>query len=238
MKYTIEGASLPVLLLQLDQNESVECQRGAMSWMDEHIEMTTKFGRIGKVIKRLIAKEPLALNRYTASEAGEIAFATRLPGTILAIEITPDKPVIIQKGAFLAACGNLKRSVCFQKRLRVGLFGGEGFIMQKISGTGYLFIEIDGFAKEYELEPGQKKIVDMGHVVMMGNKCCMDIKPIKGIKNILFGGEGLFNTVVEGPGNIILQSMPIQKTVITLRKYMGAYNKQQSKINTSDGYSQ
>ncbi len=138
-----------------------------------------------------------------------IAFASSFPGAIRAVEITPNMPVIAQKSAFLAATPGVDLSIHFQKKVGAGFFGGEGFIMQKLSGHGMAFLEIDGSAVEYELAPGQQIIVDTGNLAMMDATCPIDIQTVSGVKNVLFGGEGLFNTVVTGPGRIVLQTMPI-----------------------------
>ena len=138
-----------------------------------------------------------------------IAFASSFPGTIRAVRITPDRPVVVQKSAFLAAEPGVELSVFFQNKVGAGFFGGEGFIMQKLSGNGMAFIEIDGHGEEYSLAPGQQLVVDTGNLAMMDATCSLDIRTVKGVKNMFFGGEGVFNTVVTGPGNVILQTMPI-----------------------------
>jgi uncharacterized protein (AIM24 family) len=125
------------------------------------------------------------------------------------VQITPDHPIIVQKSGFLAAETGVELSVFFQKKLGAGLFGGEGFIMQKLSGSGTAFLEIDGTAIEYTLAPGQQMVIDTGYLAMMDATCSMDIQSVKGLKNKFFGGESFFNTVVTGPGKIILQTMPI-----------------------------
>ena len=130
-------------------------------------------------------------------------------GAIRAVEITPDRPIVVQKSAFLAATDGVELSVFFQKKLGAGFFGGEGFIMQKLSGRGTVFLEIDGYGVEYDLAAGQQLIVDTGNLAVMDTSCSIDIQSVKGVKNMIFGGEGLFNTVVTGPGHITLQTMPI-----------------------------
>lgn len=220
MQYEIKGGNLPVLICQLNAGEAMMCEGGSMSWMDDGIEMQTQGGGVGKMFGRLFTGEKLFQNRYIANRPGEIAFASSFPGSIRAVEVTPDKPLIAQKGAFLASCGNIDISVFFQKRLKSGLFGGEGFLMQKFSGSGIVFLEIDGSVVEYDLPAGGQKIVDTGYLAAMDATCSIDTVTVKGAKNVLFGGEGLFNTVIHGPGHIILQTMPIQKTVSTLYGYM------------------
>jgi len=161
---------------------------------------------------KMFSGEKMFSNIYVAKKPGEIAFASSFPGSIRAVQITPDKPVIAQKSAFLASFGDVEMSIFFQKKLKAGAFGGEGFIMQKFTGNGIVFLEIDGAAIEYDIPAGDCKIIDTGYLAAMDGTCTMDTRTVKGVKNVLFGGEGLFNTVVNGPGHIILQSMPIQKT--------------------------
>lgn len=220
MNYEIKGDSLPVLKCQLNQGEAIQCEAGAMSWMDEGIEMQTQAGGLGKMFGRLVTGESMFLNTYVANRAGEIAFASKFPGSIRAIEITPGNGLIVQKGSYLATMGDVKSEVFIQKRISGGLFGGEGFLMRKFTGTGIVFLEIDGSAHDYELAAGQVKIVDSGNLAAMSENCNMEIRTIKGVKNVLFGGEGLFNTVVTGPGKVVLQSMPISSTALKLFEYM------------------
>ncbi len=138
-----------------------------------------------------------------------IAFASSFPGSIRAVNITPDMPVIVQKTGFLASEATVESSLHFQKRAAAGFFGGEGFIMQRLSGYGTAFIEIDGYAVEYNLMPGQRIVVDTGNLAMMDASCTLEIQTVKGVKNKLLGGEGFFNTVITGPGKVTLQTMPV-----------------------------
>lgn len=220
MNYKIEGGNLPVLLCQLEAGEQMMCEGGSMSWMDDEIEMKTQGGGIGKMFGKMLTGEKLFQNIYVANRPGEIAFASSFPGSIRAIEVTPDKPVVAQKSAFLASYGDIEISVFFQKKLKAGIFGGEGFLMQKFSGNGIVFIEIDGSAVEYDIPAGDCKIVDTGYLAAMDASCSIDTRTVKGAKNVLFGGEGLFNTVVNGPGHIIVQTMPIQKTAMAIDPYI------------------
>lgn len=220
MKYLIDGGNLPVLKVLLEQGETIECESGAMSWMDDEIEMQTSAGGLGKMFGRMLTNEHAFMNTYYANRAGEIAFSAKFPGSIRAVEITPGNGLIVQKGSFLASFGNITNEVYIQQRLGRGLFGGEGFLMRKFTGHGIVFLEIDGSAHEYEIPAGDCKIVDTGYVACMSESCTMEIKTIKGVKNVLFGGEGLFNTVVYGPGKVTMQSMPIASTAMQLYQYM------------------
>ena len=211
MQYEIIGGNLPAVLCRLTKSEKLICEAGGMSWMDGVFKMETTGGGIGKMFGRMFSGESMFTNTYTAQQDGEIAFASSFPGQILAINLTPGKSIIAQKKAFLACEAGVEMSVFFQKKFGKGLFGGEGFIMQKFTGSGIVFLEVDGAIKEYVLAPGEKKIMDTGHLVMMDDTCKMDIERIAGVKNALFGGEGLFNTVVTGPGRIVIQTMPISK---------------------------
>ena len=138
-----------------------------------------------------------------------IAFASCFPGSILPYQISPGRELIVQKSGFLASEAGVNLSVFFQKRFGSGLFGGEGFIMQSLAGEGMVFLEFDGHVVEYDLQPGQQIIVDTGYLAAMEATCSMDIQTVPGVKNMLFGGEGIFNTVITGPGHIWLQTMPI-----------------------------
>jgi len=201
---------MPVAICEVNGGETMITERGSMAWMSPNMRMETVGGGIGKVFGRLVSGEAMFQNRYTAEGGnGMIAFASSFPGSIRAIEITPDKPIIAQKSAFLASTEGVELSVHFRKNLGAGVFGGEGFIMQQISGNGIVFIEIDGSAVEYELAAGQQIIVDTGYLAMMSASCTMDIQSVKGVKNVFLGGEGLFNTVITGPGKVVLQTMPI-----------------------------
>ena len=210
MNYEIHGEPMPVVICQVDSGETVICESGAMSWMSPNMEMQTSGGGMGKIFGRMFSGENMFQNQYTARGGeGQIAFASSFPGSIRAVEITPGRSVVVQKRAFLAAESGVELSVFFQKKLGTALFGGEGFIMQKLSGHGTAFIEIDGSAVEYFLAPGEQMVIDTGYLAMMDDTVKMDIQQVKGVKNVLFGGESLFNTVVTGPGKIVLQTMPL-----------------------------
>lgn len=210
MRYNIQGEPMPVVICELDNGETMVCESGAMSWMSPNMEMQTQGGGLGKMFGRMFSGENMFQNFYTPRGGpGMIAFASSFPGSIRALEITPDRPVIVQKKGFLASTAGVELSIAFQRKLGAGFFGGEGFIMQRLAGNGTAFIEIDGSTVEYVLAPGQQMLIDTGYLAMMDATVTMDIQQVKGVKNVLFGGESLFNTVVTGPGRIVLQTMPM-----------------------------
>lgn len=225
INYKIEGGSLPVVICYPEKGETLCTESGAMSWMSPNMKMETNSGGgAKKALGRLISGDSIFMNEYTAEGGpGMIAFASSFPGSIIPYEVTPSKGIIVQKGGFLAMEKGLDLSIHFQKKLGKGLFGGEGFIMQKITGSGIVFIEIDGHCKEYELAAGESIIVDTGYLAAMSDTCTMDIEAVKGVKNMLFGGEGLFNTKITGPGKVYIQSMPVNNLAQRLAPYVSAY---------------
>lgn len=225
MKYQIKGEPMPVAICEMSSGETLVCESGAMAWMTPNMKMETSGGGVGKMLGRMFSGESIFQNRYTADGDGMIAVASSFPGSIRAVEISPDKPIVIQKSAFLASEPNVNMSVFFQKKIGTGIFGGEGFIMQKLEGNGLAFLEIDGSAIEYELAAGQQLKVQTGSLAMMDATCKMEIEMIKGVKNVLFGGEGMFNTVVTGPGKVILQSMPITGFAAAIAKVLPSEKK-------------
>ncbi len=221
MKYSIEGEPLPVVICDLEAGEKMITEKGAMSWMSPNMKMETVGGGMGKMFGRMFSGESMFTNHYTAQGGpGMIAFASSFPGAIRAFDISPSRDIICQKSAFLASTAGVTMSVFFQKKVGSGLFGGEGFIMQKLSGQGVAFVEFDGYIKEYELSPGQSIVVDTGYLAAMDATCSMEIQKVPGVKNMLFGGEGVFNTVITGPGRVLLQSMPIGQMAGTLIPYL------------------
>ena len=221
MRYEILGNSLPVVVCHLNPGEVVITESGSMSWMSPNMQMETNSGGgMKKAFGRLLSGDSIFQNRYTPQGGeGLIAFASSFPGSINALEISAGRSMIVQKSAFLAAQEGVELSMHFQKKLGKGLFGGEGFIMQKLSGNGIAFIEIDGYGVEYTLEAGQQIVVDTGYLAAMEETCTMDVVKVPGVKNMLLGGEGIFNTVIKGPGKIILQTMPITKVAELLQPF-------------------
>ena len=226
MKYEIKGETLPVVVCQLEEGEQMITEGGGMSWMSANMKMeTTSNGGVGKALGRMFAGEKIFQNVYTAQGgAGLIAFASSFPGSIKAFEISPGNELICQKGVFLAGEMGVNLSVFFSRKIGGGLFGGEGFIMQKLSGNGLAFGEFDGHVVEYSLAAGQQIVVDTGHLAAMSATCSMDIQTVPGMKNKFLGGEGLFNTIVSGPGDVWLQTMPLPNVAGVLRPYMPTGN--------------
>ncbi|MBQ8814930.1 MAG: TIGR00266 family protein [Lachnospiraceae bacterium] len=222
MKYTIKGDSLPVVICELESGEQMITEKGSMSWMSPNMQMSTSGGgSLGKAFGRMFSGESIFQNIYTAKGGpGMIAFASSFPGSIRPVEISPGNELIVQKSGFLASTSGVDLSVFFHKKFGAGLFGGEGFIMQRLSGRGLAFIEIDGTAIEYDLKPGQQLIVDTGYLAAMSATCKLDIQSVPGLKNALFGGEGLFNTVVTGPGHVILQTMPVSSVAGAIQPFI------------------
>ena len=217
MKFEITGTPFPVVECSLERGEEMVTEGGSMVWMSNDIEMhTTGAGGLG----RLFSGESIFKNIYTARTDGSyIAFGASFPGRIVALDLR-NGSWIFQKGSFLASESSVVLSTYFNKKLGSGLFGGEGFIMQKLSGDGIAFVEIDGALVERQLGRGEQIIVDTGNVAGFTEGVTMDIVPVKGLKNKLLGGEGLFNTVLTGPGTVWLQTMTIPNLAKSLIPYL------------------
>ena len=225
MRYEIQGRNFPVVICQLENGERMITEKGSMVWMSPNVQMETKGGGLGKMFSKAFSGESMFQNIYTARGGpGMIAFGSSFPGEIRPITIAPGREMILQKSAFLAAEPGVELSIHFSKKLGAGLFGGEGFIMQRLSGSGTAFVEIDGDLIEYDLQPGQKIIVDTGNVAGFTAGVQMDIQTVPGAKNMLFGGEGIFNTVLTGPGKVWLQTMPISSVASAIRPYIPTGN--------------
>ena len=227
IRYTIEGGNLPVVICHPEAGQTICTERGAMSWMSPNMRMETNMGGgLKKAIGRMFAGESIFMNEYTpVGGEGLIAFASSFPGSILPFEVTPGNGIIVQKRGFLAMEKGLELSVYFQRKLGKAFFGGEGFIMQKITGNGVVFLEIDGYCKEYELAAGESMVLDTGYLAAMSESCSMDVQTVQGAKNMFFGGEGWFHTRVTGPGKIYIQTMPIIQTAQSLTPYLNIGNK-------------
>jgi len=222
MKYVIQGGQLPVIICELAVNEEMFTESGGMCWMSENMVMSTNMdGGLLKGLGRAFSGESMFIASYRADGGpGMIAYSSSFPGTILPVELAAGQSVICQKRAFLAAQRGVTLTAHFQKKLGAGLVGGEGFILQRITGPGLAFVEIDGSVVEYNLAPGQRMKVGTGHVAMMDASVAFDITTVKGFKNVLFGGEGLFLTTLAGPGRVYLQSMPIENVARSIIPYI------------------
>ena len=222
-KYDILGGNLPVVVCELSAGESMITESGSMSWMSPNMKMeTTSGGGVKKMLGRLASADSMFQNRFTAEGGdGVIAFASSFPGAIKALNISAGHSMIVQKSAFLASEEGVELSMHFQKKLGKGLFVGEGFVLQKLSGNGTAFVEIDGHAVEYDLSAGQEILISTGYLAAMEETCTMDVVMVKGAKNMLLGGEGIFNTIVRGPGRVILQTMPISRVAELLIPFFG-----------------
>lgn len=208
MRYEIIGKTVPVVEVTLNRGESMYSQRGGMSWQTEGVNMTTNArGGVMKSLGRMFTGESIFMNTYTAGVDGaKVAFATTVPGDIVPINVGENNGFTIQKNAFLCAEPGVDIQIAFTKRFSAGLFGGEGFILQKATGNGMLFLEVDGDPVERILAPGEVLKVDTGNVVGFDSTVSYEIETIKGLGNIFLGGEGLFLTKLVGPGRVIIQS--------------------------------
>ena len=224
MQYEIKGGSFPVVECKLEDGEKMITESGSMVWMSPNMEMSTSGGGVGKMFSKAFSGENLFQNIYTANGKGLIAFGSSFPGKILPLEISAGKEFVLQKSAFLASEAGVELSIHFNKKLGAGFFGGEGFIMQKLSGNGMAFAEVDGELVAYELKEGQQIVVDTGNVLGFETSVKMDIQQVKGLKNKLLGGEGFFNTVLTGPGKIWLQTMPLYNVAMAIKPYIPTGN--------------
>ena len=220
MRYEITGGSFPVVVCHLENGEKMITESGSMVWMTPNMQMETSGGGLGKMFSRAFSGENLFQNIYTARGSGMITFGSSFPGRIVPLEIGPGREMILQKKAFLAAEAGVSLSIHFNKKLGSGLFGGEGFIMQRLSGQGVAFAEIDGELVEYQLEAGQQLVVDTGNVAGFEPTVSMNIQQVPGLKNMVFGGEGVFNTLLTGPGKVWLQTMPISSVAMAIRPFI------------------
>ncbi len=222
MRYAISGTVLQSLEVELSQGESIFTESGGMSWMTDGIEMDTNTrGGLMSGLGRALAGESLFMTTYTCTTpTAMITFTPEAPGKVLPIQLAPGQVIIAQKDAFMCAQSTVKMEIHFRKKLGTGLFGGEGFILQKFTGPGIVFLEIPGEVKEYNLAAGQRLKIDPGHIAAFDPSVSYDITSVKGLKNIVFSGEGLFLAAVTGPGRLWLQTMPISNLAQAIRKYI------------------
>lgn len=224
MRYEITGGAFPVVICHLEDRERMITERGSMVWMSPNMSMETSGGGLGKMFSRAFSGESIFQNIYTARGQGMIAFGSSFPGKIIPLNIGPGREMVLQKNAFLASESSVELSIHFSRKLGAGFFGGEGFIMQRLSGRGVAFAEIDGELVEYTLAPGQQIVVDTGNVAGFEPTVSMDIQQVPGLKNKFLGGEGLFNTLLTGPGKVWLQTMPISNVAMAIRPFIPTGN--------------
>jgi uncharacterized protein (TIGR00266 family) len=222
MRYEIHGTVLPTLEVYLSSGESMYTESGGMAWMKGNIEMTTNTkGGLMKGLGRALAGESLFMTTYTSHDPEAlIVFTPEAPGKVIDVRLEAGQSLICQKDAFMCAQDSVEMKMHFRKKLGAGFFGGEGFILQQITGPGFAFLEIPGEVREYALQPGETLKVDPGHIACFEPTVHYDITTVKGLTNVLFGGEGLFLATLSGPGRVWLQSLPLSNLAAKLAKYM------------------
>lgn len=212
MEYVIQGGNLPVLIMTLQPGEQIVTEAGAMSWKTPNVAMDTNMkGGLGKALGRKFSGESMFLNTYTCEGGpGQLACASSFPGSIMAFELAAGESIVAQKNAFLCSTPDVNMEMHFRSKFGVGLVGGEGFIMQRMTGPGKVFMEIDGSFVKYSLKQGQQIVIDPGHLAVQDATVQTEITRVKGMKNIFLGGEGLFLATLTGPGDVYLQTMTAQ----------------------------
>ncbi len=226
MRYQIEGGNLPAVIIQMDPGEMLVSEVGGRTWAKGMLVTETKApGGVGKSLGRMFSGESLFMSYYTAQGPVEIGFASSFAGSIIVKELAQGESLICQKSAFLCASAGVELSIFFHRKLGAGLLGGEGFIMQKVTGPGLVFLELDGYVKEYDLLQGEELVCDTGIVALMEESCQMEVRMVKGIKNMLLGGEGMVDTVVKGPGKVYIQTMSLPRLGEVLSPFIAMQKK-------------
>jgi len=227
MQHTITGTTMPVLQMQLSPGEKIVAEPGEFSWMTENIQLNTTTATAGArglfgAIGRALSGGGLFMTEYTAvGSAGMIAFAAKVPGSIHEVPIPPGHSYMIHKHGFLCATEGVQLAIGFQKSLGSGLFGGDGFVMQRVTGPGTAFVELGGECVTYDLRAGDSILVHPGHVGMYQDSVNFDITMMRGIRNAFFGGDGLFIARLTGPGKVWLQSMTVPGLAHAIGPYLG-----------------
>lgn len=227
MDYKISGTLMETLDIHLKKGESVYTESGGMAWMQGKITMETNTrGGVMAGLGRMLSGESLFLTTYTC-ESGEgiVTFTPEISGKVLAMPLAAGESLICQKDAFMCAEDSVQLEMHFKKKLGAGMFGGEGFILQKVTGPGTVFLEIPGEVRDYSLQAGESIQVDPGHIALFEPTVDYDITRVKGLTNIFFSGEGLFLANLKGPGKIWLQSLPLANLAAKLSRYMPAPKK-------------
>ena len=234
MQTRIQGTTMPVLDVQLDPNESVFSESGELSWMTASIQMTTHTqmgggGGLFGILKRVAGGGSLFMTEYRAMQyPGEVSFATKVPGHIVPIPVGPGQEYMIHRHGFLCATDGVTIGVGFQQSLGAGIFGGDGFILQKVGGAGTAWLELSGELITKNLAPGEVLRVHPGHVGAFQSSVSFQITTVPGIKNMIFGGDGIFLAALTGPGRIWLQTLPISRLAHELQEYMPHHETRQT----------
>jgi uncharacterized protein (TIGR00266 family) len=226
MQTRIQGTTMPVLDVQLDPNESVFSESGELSWMTGSIQMTTHTqmgggGGLFGALKRVVGGGSLFMTEYRAMQyAGEVSFATKVPGHIVPVQLGQGPEYMVHRHGFLCATDGVTIGVGFQQSLGAGVFGGSGFILQKVGGIGTAWLELSGELVVKNLAPGEILRVHPGHVGAFQTSVAFQIQMVPGLKNMIFGGDGIFLAVLQGPGTVWLQTLPIARLAHQLSEYM------------------
>ncbi len=226
MQARIQGTTMPVLEVQLDPNESVFSESGELSWMTQSIQMTTHTqmgggGGLLGVFKRAVAGGSIFMTEYRAFQyPGEVAFATKVPGHIVPIQLGPGAEYFVHRHGFLCATPQVTIGIGFQQSLGAGIFGGDGFILQRVAGSGTAWLELSGELIQKNLAPGEVLRVHPGHVGAFQASVSFQITMVPGIKNMIFGGDGLFLAQLMGPGTVWLQTLPISRLAHKIGEYL------------------
>jgi uncharacterized protein (TIGR00266 family) len=221
MQYAISGSVMQTVAIDLMPGEVVFSQTNCMCWMNDFVDMDTHTGGgFFAGLARSFGGGSFFVTDFTARGNGHVAFAPRFPGTIMPVSLAADQSLICRKETFLVAEKSVTLEIAWQKRLGAGFFGGEGFILQKVTGPGTVFLDLSGEVVERDLAPGERLLVHAGHVGVMDPTIQFDIQMIRGFRNILFGGEGLFLATLTGPGHVALQSMPIMNLAEEIGRYL------------------
>lgn len=221
--FKVVGTIMQALMIQLNRGQALYSETGSLSWMSDGVRMDTNLGGGGLfgALSRVVTGESLFVVNYTTDMDRQlVTFSSEFPGKIIPMHLAQGQSIIAQKDTLLVAEKSVNMSIAFQKRLGAGLFGGEGFILQRFDGPGTFFAALDGEIVEYTLQAGQRLLVDTGHLAMFEPSVSYDIQLVKGIKNLLFGGEGLFLVSLTGPGRIWLQTMPMSKLAGAIARYI------------------
>ena len=221
MRYELHGTTMQTLAIDLPRGETLYSQTASMAWMTENVAMDTNTGGgLFAGLKRAIAGGGLFVTEFTAEADAHIAFASRFPGQIIPVTLAPGQSLICRKETFLVAEKSVTLDIAFQQRLGAGFFAGEGFVMQRVTGPGTVFLDLSGEVVEKVLAPREKLLVHAGHIGMQEPSVQIDIRMMRGFRNVLFGGEGLFLATLEGPGKVWLQSMPILNLAEEIGRYL------------------